>query len=105
MEPENITDFTKFKTGLGQLFEILQNASDKNKMESVLKKDPAFKKIDRETAAAINLFAGMNLKVNEKDEVVDVCKAWEEQKECGKIVREHLVVWISFQEYNTNDSS
>ena len=69
MEPENITDFTKFKTGLGQLFEILQNASDKNKMESVLKKDPAFKKIDRETAAAINLFAGMNLKVNEKDEM------------------------------------
>ena len=85
MEPENITDFTKFKTGLGQLFEILQNASDKNKMESVLKKDPAFKKIDRETAAAINLFAGMNLKVNEKDEVVDVCKAWEEQKEGGKM--------------------
>ena len=80
-----ITDFTKFETGLGQLFEILQNASDKNKMESVLKKDPAFKKIDRETAAAINLFAGMNLKVNEKDEVVDVCKAWEEQKECGKM--------------------
>lgn len=85
MEPENITDFTKFETGLGQLFEILQNASDKNKMESVLKKDSAFKKIDRETAAAINLFAGMNLKVNEKDEVVDVCKAWEEQKECGKM--------------------
>lgn len=27
----------------------------------------------------------MNLKVNEKDEVVDVCKAWEEQKECGKM--------------------
>lgn len=54
-------------------------------MESVLKKDPAFKKIDRETAAAINLFAGMNLKVNEKDEVVDVCKAWEEQKKSGQI--------------------
>ena len=85
MEPEKITDFTKLETGLGQLFEILQNASDKNKMESVLKKDPAFKKIDRETAAAINLFAGMNLKVNEKDEVVDVCKAWEEKKECGKM--------------------
>ena len=27
----------------------------------------------------------MNLKVNEKDEVVDVCKAWEEQKEWGKM--------------------
>ena len=54
-------------------------------MESVLKKDSAFKKIDRETAAAINLFAGMNLKVNEKDEVVDVCRAWEEQKKSGQI--------------------
>lgn len=85
MEPGKITDFTKFETGLGQLFEILQNASDKNKMESVLKKDSAFKKIDRETAAAINLFAGMNLKVNEKNEVVDVCKAWEEQKKSGQI--------------------
>ena len=27
----------------------------------------------------------MNLKVNEKDEVVDVCKAWEEQKKSGKM--------------------
>ena len=27
----------------------------------------------------------MNLKVNEKDEVVDMCKAWEDQKECGRI--------------------
>ena len=44
METEKITDFTKFETGLGQLFEILQNASDKNKMESVLKKDPHLKR-------------------------------------------------------------
>ena len=45
-----------------------------------------FRRLSKEHGgAAINLFAGMNLKVNEKDEVVDVCRAWEEQKKSGQI--------------------
>ena len=85
VEPGEITDFTKFKTGLRQLFEILKNGSDMKKIDAVLKSDTAFTAIDAETAAVINMFSGLDLKVEEKDEVVDMCKAWEDQKECGRI--------------------
>jgi len=39
--------------------------------------------MDRETVEAINLFAGMNIQTDGKEEVIDMCKAWEEQREEG----------------------
>ncbi|RGT08520.1 transposase, partial [Agathobacter rectalis] len=56
----------------------LQNAYDKEKMQEVLQNDEKFSNVDRETVEAINLFAG------EKEEVIDMCKAWEEQKNEGR---------------------
>lgn len=61
LEPKSIMDFTKFRTQLKQLFEVLQNASDKNRLQAVLQEDEQFKNMDRETVEAINLFAGMNI--------------------------------------------
>ena len=40
--------------------------------------------MDRETVEAINLFAGTNIDIDEKEEVIDMCKAWEEQKNEGR---------------------
>ena len=40
--------------------------------------------VDRETVEAINLFAGTDIDIDEKDEVIDMCKAWEEQKNEGR---------------------
>ena len=31
-----------------------------------------------------NLFAGTNIDIDEKEEVIDMCKAWEEQKNEGR---------------------
>ena len=84
LEPKSITDFTKFRTQLKQLFEVLQNASDKNRLQAVLQEDEQFKNMDRETVEAINLFAGMNIQTDSEEEVIDMCKAWEEQKEEGR---------------------
>ena len=83
LEPMSIMDFTKFRTQLKQLFEVLQNASDKNRLQAVLQEDEQFKNMDRETVEAINLFAGMNIQTDGKEEVIDMCKAWEEQREEG----------------------
>ena len=41
------------------------------------------KSLNRETVDAINTFAGTNIEVNEDEEVIDMCKAWEDQKEAG----------------------
>ena len=41
-------------------------------------------KILGETVEAINLFAGTDIDIDEKEEVIDMCKAWEEQKNEGR---------------------
>ena len=84
MAPREITDFTGFRTSIRQLFEVLQNAYDKEKMQEVLQNDEKFSKVDRETVEAINLFAGTDIDIDEKEEVIDRCKAWEEQKNEGR---------------------
>ena len=43
-----------------------------------------FSRVDRETVKAINLFAGTDIDIDEKEEVIDMCKAWEEQKNEGR---------------------
>ena len=84
MAPKEITDFTGFRTSIRQLFEVLQNAYDKEKMQEVLQNDEKFSKVDRETVEAINLFAGTDIDIDEKEEVIDMCKAWEDQKNEGR---------------------
>ena len=79
-----ITDFTGFRTSIRQLFEVLQNAYDKEKMQEVLQNDEKFSRVDRETVEAINLFAGTDIDIDEKEEVIDMCKAWEDQKDEGR---------------------
>ena len=53
-------------------------------MQEVLQNDEKFSKVDRETVEAINLFAGTDIDIDEKEEVIDMCKAWEEQKNEGR---------------------
>ena len=84
LAPREITDFTGFRTSIRQLFEVLQNAYDKEKMQEVLQNDEKFSKVDRETVEAINLFAGTDIDIDEKEEVIDMCKAWEKQKNEGR---------------------
>ena len=84
MAPKKITDFTGFRTSIRLLFEVLQNAYDKDKMQEVLQNDEKFSKVDRETVEAINLFAGTDIDIDGKEEVIDMCKAWEEQKNEGR---------------------
>ena len=84
LAPKEITDFTGFRTSIRQLFEVLQNAYDKEKMQEVLQNDEKFSNVDRETVEAINLFAGTDIDIDEKEEVIDMCKAWEDQKNEGR---------------------
>ena len=84
LAPREITDFTGFRTSIRQLFEVLQNAYDKEKMQEVLQNDEKFSNVDRETVEAINLFAGTDIDIDGKEEVIDMCKAWEDQKNEGR---------------------
>ena len=83
LNPLEITDFSKFETGLRPLFELLKNASDEEKLNDLITNDETFTKVDVETVAAINLFVGTDIKYDEKEEVVNMCKAWDDHKKLG----------------------
>ena len=80
LNPLEITDFSKFETGLRPLFELLKNASDEEKLNDLITNDETFTRVDVETVAAINLFVGTDIKYDEKEEVVNMCKAWDHKK-------------------------
>ena len=83
LNPSDITDFSKFQTGLRPLFEVLKNARDERRLNEVISSDETFKNVDVETVAAINLFAGMDIKIEKEDELLNMCKAWDEHKNRG----------------------
>ena len=83
LNPLEITDFSKFETGLRPLFELLKNASDEEKLNDLITNDETFTRVDVETVAAINLFVGTDIKYDEKEEVVNMCKAWDDHKKLG----------------------
>ena len=100
VDPREIQDFSKFKTELKQLLEVLQSTSDKTKMHDLLQRDPAFRQLDKETVAAINMFAGTNLEIDEKAKVIDMCKAWEDAITEGKIAGRAEGIIEMGKEYN-----
>ena len=83
-------DFSRFKTDNRFLFELLSNSEDKNKTEEIIKKYLDDYSLDEEVAQAI--FGMLDIredidkykKKTEKGDVVNMCKAWEEQKESGR---------------------
>ena len=62
---------------------MLKNASDEGKLNDLITKDETFTRVDVETVAAINLFVGTDIKYDEKEEVVNMCKAWDDHKKLG----------------------
>ena len=98
LNPLEITDFSKFETGLRQLFELLKNASDEEKLNDLITKDETFTRVDVETIAAINLFVGTDIKYDEKEEVVNMCKAWDDHKKRGIQEGRLFEIYLSVQE-------
>ena len=82
--PREMNSFSKFRTGLRQVFEVLNVAGDREAMEQVFRSDKMFQALDNETVHAINEFAGTRIPVNKKGKVTDVCKAWKDQEQYGR---------------------
>ena len=58
-------------------------SSDEEKLNDLITKDETFTRVDVETVAAINLFVGTDIKYDENEEVVNMCKAWDDHKKLG----------------------
>lgn len=53
-------------------------------MKELLLSNPKFSEMDNESVAAINTFIGVNIPLNKERSVMNMCKAWEDQKEEGR---------------------
>lgn len=77
IEPAKISDedYDKFKTDLGSIMQFIKHQSDKD--GSWIKGKQRFNHVEKEAVELINLITGSKIVGDEKEEVVDMCRAWE----------------------------
>lgn len=73
-------------------------SSDEEKLNDLITKDETFTRVDVETVAAINLFVGTDIKYDENEEVVNMCKAWDDHKKRGIQEGRLFEIYLSVQE-------
>lgn len=82
--PEEITDFSSFRTELGKLFNVFKVSKNEDDMRDLFKRD-AYSSIKIETVDMLNTFLGVKIpktELNEKGEI-NMCKAWEDHYNSG----------------------
>lgn len=82
--PQEIMNFERFQTSLGEVFEVIKASDDKKKMKSIFASNPKFKSLENEAVSAINVFTGLNIPIDKKEGKTDMCKAWQDQWLDGK---------------------
>jgi len=81
ISPNTVKDFSKFKTPVGDVLELIKKSTDKKVFVDFILTNPRFKNVDNETISAINLFTGIHIPINGKEDSVDMCKAMEDFKQ------------------------
>ena len=77
IEPAKISDedYDKFKTDVGSVLQFIKHQSDED--GSWIKGKTRFKHVEKEAVELINLITGSKITGEDKEEVVDMCRAWE----------------------------
>ena len=84
IEPIKVSDseYEKFKTDLGSVLQFIKHQSDDD--GRWIKGKRRFQNVEKEAVELINMITGANIAGKEKDEVVDVCRAWENSMKNAK---------------------
>lgn len=82
--PYERDDFYKLTSELGDVLRCIKCSKEKRAMEELLKSNESYKNIHRDAAEIISLFTNIKLDVEPGKEVVDMCKAWEDQRAEGR---------------------
>ena len=85
IEPAKISEenFDKFKTDLGAVMQFIKHQSDKD--GSWIKGNSRFNHVEKEAVELINIITGAKFAGDDKEEVVDMCRAWENSMKDAKI--------------------
>ena len=80
--PQEITDFSKFSSELGFVFEFIQKSDDKERLRDIIESKEAYHHIDATTVDLINTYTAANIPTEETEgETIDMCKAIQEMME------------------------
>ncbi len=85
IEPAAMEDeeFDKFESSLRDVLKFMKYAGDREKMEELLQESKSYQRLEKKAAQVINTCAKLNLTLTQEQEDVDMCQAWEEQKNIG----------------------
>ena len=78
---DNMTDqqIRCFHSSMRKVLTFIKYAKDKEKMKEIMsEEDSDFYHVDRETAQFIKEMTGVNIEIQEGEEDVNMCKAWED---------------------------
>ena len=75
----------KLHSNLKEVLLYIKNSNDKEKLRDLVQNDKKFSKLERDAAYVINAFTNSNLKIDENQEVFDMCKALLDIKEEGRL--------------------
>lgn len=78
--PSRIEDFGKFNTSVGEVLEVVKLSRNREKMGKLIYSNPRFRNLEKDAVSMISEVVDIKVPVNEKEETVDMCKAWEDQR-------------------------
>lgn len=82
--PAELTEeaLKKFHSSLREVLSFIKYSKNKEQMNRLIEENSArFSRMEKEAVAVINLFTGTNIEIREEEEVIDMCKAWEDMGE------------------------
>ncbi|MBR2088777.1 MAG: hypothetical protein IJ906_16960, partial [Oscillospiraceae bacterium] len=71
-------DFAKFRTELRNVMKFIKYSGNKSQLVDMMNQDETFHNVSWDTANTINVVTGSKLKLPERKERVDMCKAIEQ---------------------------
>ncbi len=80
VEPSSLENFDFFQTDLGLVLNALKVSDDKEQMKQLFNSKEEFKHLAVDAVNLLNKCTAMNVKVQEKEDTVDMCKAFEDMK-------------------------
>ena len=71
----NDSDFSKFHTELSLALKFIKKSNNKNKLKEMINEDTSFRSVSKKTADLVNIVTKSNLRYDDREESVDMCKA------------------------------
>lgn len=83
ISPEELEkeDFDQFHTSLREVLLFIKYSKDKDKLYELISHDSRFSSIEQKAGRVINAITGAGIKMDESEEIIDMCKAIQDLQE------------------------